>query len=291
MVQTSYPTGCSRTMLNFCPISRIINFSLKEQSLPKIWKFADVSTLPKVKPVEDLKKQLRSISFTPCLSKVAEECVVRDYVKPAVLVVLDPSQYGAVSNSSTFQALMHMLHNWSKETDGNGATVRTIILFDERKAFDFIDHRILVKKLGRLNLPTRIINWIIDFLSNCSQRIKLSEGCYSEWGSVPSGVLQGAKLGPWLFLVLINDLDVNNLSYVWKYVDDMTASEVVANGNRSCAQEIADKIAEWSTQNRVKLNSDKCKELRISFAKDEPQFASIVVDGKELERVTSAKTV
>ena len=39
----------------------------------------------------------------------------------------------------------------------------------------------------------------------------------------------------------------------------------------------------------VKLNSDKCKEFRISFAKDEPQFASIVVDGKELERLTSAK--
>ena len=47
------------------PISRIINLSLKEQSLPKIWKFADVSPLPKVKPVEDLKKQLRPISLTP----------------------------------------------------------------------------------------------------------------------------------------------------------------------------------------------------------------------------------
>ena len=241
-----------------------------------------------MKPVEDLKKQLRPISLTPCLSKVAEECVVHDYVKRAVLDVLDPSQYGAVPNSSTTQALIHMLHNWSKETDGNGATVRTI-LFDYKKAFDFIDHRILVEKLCRLNLPTRIINWIIDFLSNRSQRIKLSEGCYSEWGSVPSGVPQGTKLGPWLFLVLINDLDVDNLANVWKYVDDTTASEVVAKGNRSHAQEIADKVAEWSTQNRVKLNSDKCKELRISFAKDEPQFASIVVDGKELERVTSAK--
>ena len=42
-------------------------------------------------------------------------------------------------------------------------------------------------------------------------------------------------------------------------------------------------VAEWSAQNRVKLNSDKCKELRMSFAKDEPQFAPIVVDGNELE--------
>ena len=55
------------------PVSKIINSSFKEQRLPKISKFADVSPLPKVKPVEDLKKHLRPISLTPCLSKVAEE--------------------------------------------------------------------------------------------------------------------------------------------------------------------------------------------------------------------------
>ena len=60
-------------------------------------------------------------------------------------------------------------------------------LFDYRKAFDLIDHRILVDKLCKLVQPTRIINWIIDFLSGRSQRIKLAEGFYSKWGSVPSG--------------------------------------------------------------------------------------------------------
>ena len=80
-----------------------------------------------------------------------------------------------------------------------------------------------------------------------------------------------------------------DLANVWKYVDDTTASEVVSKGNRSCAQDIADKVAEWSMQNRVKLNSEKCKELRISFVKNEHQFAPIVVDGKELERLTSTK--
>ena len=132
------------------PVSKIINSSFKEQRLPKIWKFADVSPLPKLKPVEDLKKHLRPISLTPCLSKVAEECVVVDYVKSTVLNVLDPSQYGAVPKSSTTQALIHMLHHWTKGCDGNGATVR-VTLYDYKKAFDLIDHWILVNKLCKLD--------------------------------------------------------------------------------------------------------------------------------------------
>ena len=67
---------------------------------------ADVTPLPKTKPVKELKKDLRPISLTACLSKVAEECVVVDYVQPAALRVLDPNQYGAVPNSSTTKALI-----------------------------------------------------------------------------------------------------------------------------------------------------------------------------------------
>ena len=83
------------------------------------------------------------------------------------------------------------------------------MLFDYRKAFDLIEHSILVDKLCSVVLPTSIINWIIDFLSGRFQWIKLAEECYSKWGSVPSGIPQVTKLEPWLFLILINDLSLN----------------------------------------------------------------------------------
>ena len=138
---------------------------------------------------------------------------------------------------------------------------------------------------------TSIINWIIDFLTDRSQLIKLADGCFSDWGSVPSGVPQGTKLGPWLFLVLIKDLNLSeNLNaQLWKYVDDTTTSEVVVEGNDSNAQQLADRVVQWSSDNRVKLNSDKNKELRISFARTQQEFQPIFVNGQELEVVQSAK--
>ena len=192
------------------PIMKILNASYHEQILPTTWKKADVSPLPKKTPVNTLEKDLRPISLTPCVSKVAEEFIVEDYVKPAILNVIDRSQYGAIPNSSTTMALISMLHHWCVNTDGNGTTIRTI-LFDYRKAFDIIDHGILVDKVGNLDIPRSIVNWIIDFLSHRTQRVKLAKGCYSEWGLVPSGVPQGTKLRPWLFILLIQDLLISAL--------------------------------------------------------------------------------
>ena len=98
-------------------------------------------------------------------------------MKPTILCTLDPSQFGAIPKSSTTLALLEMLHEWTQGTDGNGATIRTL-LFDYKKAFDLIDHSILVRKLCALSIPPSIINWIIVFLLCGLQRLNSLKDVY-----------------------------------------------------------------------------------------------------------------
>ena len=131
---------------------------------------------------------------------MSEAYVVDTYVKPAVLERIDPHQFGAVPKSTT-HAPISILDSWLESTNGNGATTRAV-LFDFRKAFDLIDHHVLAQKLSSYDIPESIMCWILDFLTNRRQRVKLSCGCVSEWRAVPAGVPQGTKLGP---LVISNN--------------------------------------------------------------------------------------
>ena len=87
--------------------SLLLNASYKEQKLPSVWKVADVTPLPKVK------KELRPISLTPALSKIAEDFIVSDYIKPALKEKVAPNQFGTITGSSTVMAFISMVHKWS----------------------------------------------------------------------------------------------------------------------------------------------------------------------------------
>ena len=138
------------------------------------------------------------------------------HLGPAVLEVIDLDQFGAIPKLSTTQALEAM--------DCTGAAVR-VVLFDYRKAFVLIDHGILVQKILSLSIPRGMAQWVINFLTSGKQRVKLSSSCYSDWELTPAGVSQGTKLGPWLFLLMINDLRMTGVP-TWKYVDDTTTAEI-----------------------------------------------------------------
>ena len=88
------------------PVCKILNSSYLENCLPSAWKLADVTPIPKQKPVRTLNNDLRPISLTPIVSKLAEELVVEQFIKPAIRKVVDPNQYGTVPKSSTTHALI-----------------------------------------------------------------------------------------------------------------------------------------------------------------------------------------
>ena len=265
------------------PVCDILNASFAEQKLPRSWKDTDVTPLMKLKPVTTIAKHIRPISLTPALSKLEEDFVVSKCIGPAVLESIDPNQFGAIPNSSTLHALISMMHMWAQATDGTSSAVR-VVCFDYRKAFDLVDHGILAAKILGLRIPRGIARWVCDFLMDRRQRVKLSSDCFSEWGTVPSGVPQGTKLGPWLFILMINDLRPSG-SDVWKYVDDTTLAEVVPRGGQSGMQVAVNAVEQWSTINKLQLNADKCKELVIDFKNVKHHFDAVTVNSQELERV------
>ena len=118
-----------------------------------------------------------------------------------------------------------MIHNWAQATDDTGAAVR-VVMFEYKKAFDLIDHQIRLQKIFSLNIPEALrAGWPTSWQTE-KQRAKLSHDRFSEWGDVLSGVSLGNKLGPWLFVLMINDLKSQDVTS-WEFVDNTTMSKIV----------------------------------------------------------------
>ena len=114
-----------------------------------------------------------------------------------------------------------MTHKWYEATDKLNTYVRVVML-DFSKAFDLIDHHILLDKLTTSCLPVHIVWWIGAFLLDRKQKVIIGNNC-SSFGSPNGGVPQGSLSGHTLFLLYINDLESHVPLY--KYVDDSTRFE------------------------------------------------------------------
>ena len=185
-----------------------------------------------------------------------------------------------------------MLHKWLAATDGTSSTVR-VALLDYRRAFDLVDHNLLIAKLLSYGIKSSVLNWIVDFLRNRFQRVKLSSNCYSNFLEVPAGIPQGTKISPWLFLAMINDLNISDSPFfkIWKFADDTNISEIIPRSDNSTLQETILQVSEWSKENKFQLSPTKCKEPQVNFTKTPCKEKPILVKDKCFEIVNSPKVL
>ena len=145
----------------------------------------------------------------------------------------------------------------------------------------------LIAKLYSIDIKPTVVNWICDFLRNRSQCVKLDSSCFSEFVNVLAGIPQGTKIGPWLFLAMINDLSTT--SALWKFADDTTLAEVIPKSSTSTLQNTVDGVLKWTDGNVFSLNPTKCKEMQIDFRKKRGASIPLESEGKQFEVVKSAK--
>ena len=185
----------------------------------------------------------------------------------------------------TMDAIVQVINDWGEAKDKKEPV--TAIFFDFAKAFDVVDHEVLLTKIEKV-LPLWKCRWIAAYLTNRMQRVKVGE-IVTEWKPVEAGVIQGSVLGPILFILFIADINeflpIN--CCMLKNADDILAY-ILDKHVDNIPQDIADGVEKWCEMNKMRLNEVKCKVLSISNIKDN-SLPVIKLSGKPPEIVESYK--
>ena len=266
-------------------IADIYNTSLCEGYLPPLLKSAAVIPIPKKCPVNDIEKDIRPISLTCQIAKVMEGFTLTR-ILPTILPQLDNKQF-AVAGKSTEQAIVYILHLALEALDKGNCSLR-LFFADFSKGFDLIDHRILMEKLSKFNIQNSLLRWIGAFLMERSQFVRIGNSTSTEQ-YINGGIPQGTKLAPILFAVMVSDL-ISTWGPRIKFVDDLTALEIVPRNSPSYMNYIVSDIQTFACHNNMKLNPEKCKEIIVDFLQyNATKWQPICINGKQVEVVTVFK--
>ena len=270
------------------PICSLINTSIRQGFVPRQWKLSRITLVPKVNQVKDLKRDVRPISITCPISKVAE-CFIDRFVEEHFYDSLDLNQFGNTKGRSTLTALILLTHTLFNYSDDSHNFVR-VLFVDFSRAFELIDHTVLADKLSLYNFPPHLKLWMLSFLYGRSQFVKVGNNC-SKIVSTHAGAPQGTRAGPSAFKIIINDFKLTLPTI--KYVDDVSVVSVASDPGNLDLQNALHELYDWSILNGLTINTDKTKEMLIHFGKGRSltTLSCLMIDGKPIDRVENFKVL
>ena len=273
-------------------ITKIINMSIESGTFPNKWKEAKVIPIQKSGALNE-KENYRPISILNIISKIYERHLhdtLYSYLSSQNLLHSEQSGFRRFHSCET--ALLKLVDTWTKAMDEG--ELNGVLFLDLRKAFDSIDHYILIEKLKCYNIQPGAIKLYQSYLSNRTQFTVL----FSEESNkqvVKSGVPQGSILGPLLFLLFINDMSLNIDSHTDMYADDST---ITVTGKtiqvlEDKLQNGVDNIVYWCRRNNLRINVMKTKVMLITTNRRASMIPNKLLQVKikdtYIENVTSHK--
>lgn len=243
-----------------CSLTHIINLSIIQGVVPDDLKSARVVPLFKKNDKTEV-GNYRPVSILSIISKVVEKVVydqIETYLDEKKL--LYKFQSGFRGRFSTDTCLIHLTDFIKFEMD-KGHLIGMVLL-DLQKAFDTVDHDILLMKMEALGFSQDVIRWFRSYLSDRRQLVDLS-GTLSSSAAISCGVSQGSILGPLLFLIYVNDMSGAVNHKLLLYADD--SAILVADKRVSTIEILLQKelevVSEWLVDNKLSLHLGKTESI------------------------------
>jgi hypothetical protein len=271
------------------PISSIFNLSLHCGSIPKSWKSAFV--LPLLKSGDpSVLDNYRPISRLSVLAKLLES-FINEQLKHFLSdnSILNPTQSGFRQGHSTITAVTSVTNDILHTLDNKKSCAALFI--DLSKAFDTVDHHLLLQRLQSIGFSTTVLSWFTNYLSGRTQCVAL-DNCTSSLLEVKMGVPQGSVLGPILFSIYINNLGRDlKQTKIHLYADDtiMYTSATSVSEAITYLQSAFSVVQKSLVSLKLVLNATKTKSMIFTRSRSPINITLTTQDGTIIERVSSYK--
>ena len=264
----------------------IFNTSLKQAIVPSCFKAATIIPVPK-KTAPSCFNDYRPVALTPIIMKCFERLVM-SHIKSILPPTLDPFQFAYRAKRSTEDAICSALHPALTHLEKRDSYVR-LLFIDFSSAFNTIIPQQLICKLDKLGLSTYLCNWLLDFLCQRPQVVRVGNNTSSSI-TLSTGAPQGCVLSPLLFTLLTHDCTATySNNHIVKFADDTTLVGLITKGDETQYRLEVDLLTTWCRDNNLLLNVSKTKEIVVDFRKGHTQHQPLTIDGAVVERASSTK--